>query len=427
MNNAFAGRGAPVLPLLVMLGAMVAPHASSAQSGAGGDSCRSCHEALTVERLAAPVKAFQEDVHAGRGFGCADCHGGDPTVTGFGAMDPAKGFIGRPAGREVIQLCGRCHADAAFMRRYNPALRVDQAAEYATSIHGQRLLTTGDRKVATCVSCHPAHRIRPPGDPRSSVNPVNVARTCGTCHADTTYMHDYGIPTNQLERYERSVHWHALSVNGDRSAPTCNDCHGNHGAAPPGVTSVGNVCGQCHSVMADYFAASPHAPIFSRLGVPGCVGCHGNHAVTTTADTLLGVAAGSVCGRCHVAGTGGGITAAAMRTAIDSLRTDFTTADSLLAAAEHAGMEVSQPQFELRNAQTALLQARNAVHTFALDSVSRHVDEGLGITATAITRGRAALRDLRFRRVGLGVSTGIIVLLITGLVLKIRQLEGAGR
>jgi hypothetical protein len=149
--------------------------------------------------------------------------------------------------------------------------------------------------------------------------------------------------------------------------------------------------------------------------------------VTATADTLLGIGTGTVCGRCHVAGAGGGITAAAMRSGIDSLRTDFATADSLLATAEHAGMEVSQPQFDLRNARTALLQARNAVHTFVVDSVSRHVDEGLAITATAITRGRAALSDLRFRRLGLGVSTVIIVLLITGLVLKIRHLEGAGR
>jgi hypothetical protein len=426
MTNAYARRGAPVLTLLVVIGMLGPVRAASAQGG-GGDSCRSCHAALTVERLAAPVKTFEEDVHAARGFGCVDCHGGDPTVAGFGAMDPKKGFVGRPVGREVIQVCGRCHSDATFMKRYNPALRVDQAAEYATSVHGQRLLTMGDHKVATCASCHPAHRIRPPDDPRSSVNPVNVARTCGTCHADTTYMQGYGIPTNQLERYEQSVHWHALSVSGDRSAPTCNDCHGNHGAAPPGVGWVGNVCGQCHSVMADYFAASPHASIFTKLGVPGCVGCHGNHAIAVTADTLLGVGGGSVCGRCHVAGAGGGVTAAAMRSAIDSLRTNFATADSLLTTAMRAGMEVSQPQFELRNAQTALLQARNAVHTFTVDSVSRHVDEGLAITATAISRGRGALRDLRFRRIGLGVSTVIIVLLITGLVLKIRSLDGAAR
>jgi predicted CXXCH cytochrome family protein len=236
-------------------------------------------------------------------------------------------------------------------------------------------------------------------------------------------MEQYGIPTNQLERYQESVHWEALSAQGDRSAPTCNDCHGNHGAAPPGVGWVGTVCGQCHSVMADYFASSRHAQVFTAMGIPGCAACHGNHAITRTNDTLLGVGEGAVCVRCHVAGAGGGIVAASMREAVDSLHTSIALADSLLETAEQAGMEVSQPQFDLENAQTALLQARTAVHTFVHDSVQRHVDEGLEVSSSAITRGYAALKDLRFRRVGLAVSTGVIVLLIGSLVVKIWQME----
>ena len=390
------------------------------------DMCAACHVSLPVERLAHPATVFADDIHAAKGFGCVACHGGDPTAPGFASMDPRKGFVGKPAGRQVLQVCGRCHADAAFMRRYNPSLRVDQVTEYASSVHGQRLLGQGDTAVATCVSCHPAHQIRPPSDSRSSVAPENVAVTCGACHADTTRMGRYGIPTDQLTRYQASAHWDALSVQGDRSAPTCNDCHGNHGAAPPGVGWVGNVCGQCHSVMADYFAASRHSQIFTAMGVPGCAACHSNHSVMKTDDTMLGLGEGAVCSRCHVEGAGGGVVAAAMRAAIDSLQASFRVADSLLARAEQAGMEVSQPQFELENAQTALLQARTAVHAFVHDSVQRHVDEGLGIAASAIARGHAVLDDLRFRRLGLAVSTGVIVLLIASLILKIRQLEGRG-
>jgi predicted CXXCH cytochrome family protein len=189
------------------------------------------------------------------------------------------------------------------------------------------------------------------------------------------------------------------------------------------VDWVGNVCGQCHTVMAEYFAASFHSRVFTSMGMPGCAGCHGNHAVARTSDTLLGLGEGAVCARCHVEGAGGGIVASAMRTAIDSLTRDFGLADSLLGEAERAGMEVSQPQVDLTNAQTSLLQARTAIHAFSLDSVQRHVDEGLGVTGSSIERGLAALDDLRFRRVGLGVSTAVIVLLIGGLILKIRQLE----
>ena len=61
-------------------------------------------------------------------------------------------------------------------------------------------------------------------------------------------MASHGIPMDQLALYKKSVHWHTLAEVGDISAPTCNDCHGNHGAVPPGVDSVGNVCGQCHAV-----------------------------------------------------------------------------------------------------------------------------------------------------------------------------------
>jgi hypothetical protein len=86
-------------------------------------------------------------------------------------------------------------------------------------------------------------------------------------------------------------------------------------------------------------------------------------------------------------------------------------------------MEVSQAQVDLGGARNALIQARAAVHTFRADSVSAYVAAGLGVADTAIGRGRKALDELRFRRVGLGISVGLILLLIVGLVLKIRQLR----
>ena len=86
------------------------------------------------------------------------------------------------------------------MRRYNPSLRVDQVAEYYTSVHGKRLREQKDQKVATCASCHVPHSIRPPNDSRSSVHPLRVADTCGSCHANKDYMAPYKIPTDQVEK-----------------------------------------------------------------------------------------------------------------------------------------------------------------------------------------------------------------------------------
>ncbi len=415
-----------IMHILAALLLGIAPVAPVSAQQPPQESCVTCHGAVGDERLSGPVEAYPEDVHSQNGFGCVACHGGDGSVMGMEAMDPARGFIGVPDHGEIPMVCGRCHSDAGFMRRYNPSLRVDQLAEFRTSVHGRRLFQFGDTLVATCTSCHPAHSIKPPSDPTSTVYPVNVVETCGACHADPQRMGRYGIPTDQKKEYLQSIHWKKLSDEGDLSAPTCNDCHGNHGAAPPGVAWVGNVCGECHTVMANLFQQSFHSDILAMLGRPGCATCHGNHRIVEPTDTLLGVGEGSACGRCHDEKSAGGKIAIEMRGLIDSLRVALFEADSILTRAANAGMEVSQAQFDLKSAGTALVRARTAIHSFSVDSVKAAVDEGLRVASAAYGRGRAALRELRIRRTGLAVSVAIILMLIVGLVLKIRELEAGG-
>jgi hypothetical protein len=409
-----------VLLLFLLLGLTAWPRAAAAQGAE--ESCVTCHGGLGGP-LAEPVEAYAGDVHAEEGFGCVACHGGDAQEMGMGAMDPAVGYIGVPEHRDIPMVCGRCHSSAQFMRQYNPSLRVDQVAEFRTSIHGRDLFERDDQRVATCASCHPAHSIKPPSDPTSSVNPLNVSATCSMCHADEELMAPYGHPTDQHEEYEKSVHWHMLSEEGDLSAPTCNDCHGNHGAAPPGISWVGNVCGQCHMVMGELFTESLHSQTFAMLGNPGCATCHSNHGVQLAGDELLGVGEGAACGMCHVESDGGGQVATEMRVLIDSLRVSTEQADSILSRAENAGMEVSQAQFDLSGAITALVSARTAVHSFSVDAVREEVDAGLEISSGAQARGQGALEELQFRRMGLAVSVSIILVLIVGLVLTIRLLE----
>jgi len=396
---------------------------SVALSAAEPESCVTCHEAIGVPKLTQPVKDFPQDIHAAKGFGCVACHGGDAKDAGMTAMDKAKGFIGAPARKDIPQVCGHCHSDGRFMRQYNPSLRVDQVAEYYTSVHGQRLTRNADEKVAVCTSCHPAHSIRPPSDPRSTVHPLKVADTCGRCHADAKYMETYKIPTDQLQKYKKSVHWNMMSAKGDLSAPTCNDCHGNHGAAPPGVSFVGNVCGQCHVQNQDFFAKSVHAKAFVKMGIPGCATCHSNHEIAPPADSMLAVGEGGACAGCHTAEDNGGKTALEVRRQIDALRNDYEKAHSTLMKAEAAGMEVSQPQFELSGAKTALVKARAAIHAFNVDAVKKETAPGLEISAKSYAKGVKVLDELQFRRKGLAVSVLIIGALIVGLVFKIREME----
>lgn len=388
--------------------------------------CVDCHLALDDARVSPPAKLFADDIHARSGFTCASCHGGDPRAEDQDvAHDPKKGFRGKPSPREIPALCGTCHADAAAMKHFNPSLRVDQLQEYRTSGHGKKLLQ-GDETVATCVSCHGMHGILPVKDSRSPVYPTRIAETCNRCHGDAKLMGAHGIPADVYAKYTQSVHHDALMKKGDLSAPTCNSCHGNHGAAPPQVGSVANVCGTCHSVFAEEFKASPHWEAFAQMGLPGCVTCHENHRILHPTDAFLSTGKEGKCADCHEAGTEGARAAAAMSADLLRLQEETNSARAALRREAEAGMEVSRAQFDLARADEALTKARTDVHFFQPYAVQQAVAGGLTIARTARAQAVHLHRDREFRRKGLFVSLGLIFAAILGLLLKIRDLDRRG-
>jgi predicted CXXCH cytochrome family protein len=392
-----------------------------AQTLPTSQECRGCHLTLDDERLASPARLYESDIHAETGFGCLACHGSG----GTDQLDPAAGFLSAPARQEVPEMCGRCHSDAAYMRQFNPGLRVDQVTEYWTSRHGQLLRERNDPDVATCIDCHPAHAIRPPDDPESTVHPANIVTTCGRCHSDPARMAARDIGTDQVALYSSSVHGRLLLEEGDLSAPVCNDCHGNHGAAPPGLASVRNVCGQCHTVMADYFDQSGHGEYFQQADLPGCALCHDHHAIQPVEDADLHARAQDVCVTCHAPPDTLGGEFDRIAAVLDSLNEAVEQSRAVLEEAENVGMEVSQAFFELDDVRNVVTRAHSAIHTFRVVPVREEVQTGLEITQAVEARGYEALDEHRFRRVGLGASVTIIVLLIVGLLLKIRELERA--
>jgi predicted CXXCH cytochrome family protein len=385
------------------------------------DTCIMCHSQLDGS-LSEPVKAFQQDdIHQKSGLSCASCHGGDPSQEDMGrAMNPAKGFVAHPKRQEIPRFCGKCHSNIDYMKRFNPAERTDQESEYATSVHGMRL-KQGDQKVAVCTSCHGFHGVKAVSDPTAPVYPLHVADTCGSCHANADYMRPYGIPTDQLAKWRESVHGQAMFQRQDLSAPTCNDCHGNHGAAPPSVSSVANVCGTCHVRQSQLFLKSPHGEPFEALG--GCIQCHSNHDVVHPTDAMLGVGKQSVCVQCHSEGDPGFTAAAAMSGAIEGLAKQIGEANEILQEAASDGMEVSQPQFDLKDAQSKLVNARVVVHSFSAGELDTAVKGGTDVAQKALEAGRKALRDFQFRREGLAVSLIFLALAIAAIYLKLRQIE----
>src|SRR5712691_1455687 len=402
--------------LLLMILACAGLAAAQTQS-----TCLECHSALSG-RFQVTAEKFAQDIHSQKGLTCASCHGGDPTKADLEAMSKKAGFSGKVERSQIPALCGRCHSDGAFMRQYNPSLRTDQLSQYKTTVHG-KLLAKGETKVAVCTDCHGVHDLRPASDTRSKVHPLNVAQTCARCHADTAYMKGYAIPMDQFAQYNTSVHHEAMVVRGDLSAPTCTTCHGNHGAAPPGVDSVQNVCSKCHVFQDQMYEKSTHRVAFQAAGLPGCVVCHSNHGITHPTDAKLAPGPQAVCMQCHTPGDACDQARAEMLTGLTRLDSAVKDADKMLGIAESSGMEVSQARLDEDQARDALTKARVTIHSFQKELVDRDIQEGLKITARNLQAGKSALAERDYRRRGLGLALIFICLVVAGLFLYIQRIE----
>ena len=208
------------------------------------DTCASCHSSqqfLSRHKIpfAHPVELYKQSVHGravvdgdGAAATCSDCHGSHgilpsqdarskvnhfniPTTCGECHSDIAKTYLesvhgqamkngvsGAPvcsdchgehlilapkepaslvnAARVSMTTCGRCHSDERLALRYN--LPADRVPSFADSYHGLAM-RGGSQSVANCASCHGVHNIFRTADARSTVNPANLPKTCGTCHS----------------------------------------------------------------------------------------------------------------------------------------------------------------------------------------------------------------------------------------------------
>jgi predicted CXXCH cytochrome family protein len=394
--------------------ALLAPLAAFAQK----NGCVDCHRQLEGD-LQAPVAAFEADVHRSYGLSCRDCHGGNPDTDDIALAKDAT-FKGAPKKAQVPLFCGGCHADAAFIRTYNPALRTDQLSQYETSRHGQ-LLKAGDKNVAVCIDCHGVHGILSARLPKSKTFPWNIPQTCGRCHADKGLMAGYGIPTDQVDQYMASVHARALFEKKDLSAPVCNDCHGNHGAVPPAVASVTSVCRMCHPSPGELFSKSPHKKAFDEIGVWECDACHGNHKILPPSTAMIGTGPGAVCVQCHDQGSRGLEAAAEIRQELDRLSEGMSQVEGQIGLAKQKGVEVGDIEFHLLNVRTTLVSAENLTHGLDRVEIAKTVSEGETELVRVHDAAVGALKEARFRRQGLAVTTAILALFAAALALKLKD------
>lgn len=388
------------------------------------DNCIDCHSAWEEDHDS-PSKTFPTDVHRQAGLGCSDCHGGDPALEDMDEVRESSGYLGVPATLEIPEFCARCHGDPAYMVKHNPGLPTDQLEKYRTSVHGQQLFGNEDTKVATCVSCHTAHRIEKAEIPTSSVYAGNIPQTCARCHANGEYMAGYGIPTNQYEDYIASVHGRALLEMDDRAAPACNDCHGNHAATPPGVTSLSAVCGLCHALIAENFSVSPHQEAFEDMGLPQCETCHDKHRIVEPQLDWVGTGEKALCVECHSEddGTGGYATARELHSMLARIDSSYQAATRLVDEADAKGMMVVDERRLLKEVNQASIQAATEMHTFDTVKVTAVVEAGLATAAVIDSSSATKIDEYYFRRKGLGVASLLITILVVALFLRIRAIE----
>jgi predicted CXXCH cytochrome family protein len=236
-------------------------------------------------------------------------------------------------------------------------------------------------------------------------------------------MSSYDIETDPHADYVESVHGKALLERGDIGAPACNDCHGSHGAAPPGVDAVQFVCGTCHLNNREQFKASPHATAFSELDSPECITCHGYHLVRASNDASLGVGERGICRKCHTdKADAGHVIAARLGAMVDSLRSGIEAAREITDQAEQKGMLVDDPTFQIRVANEHLVKMRTLSHAVSPDALAEDYQAGMGAAEAALADASARIEEFRFRRRGLAVASLLNTLLIGLVVVGIRRL-----
>lgn len=295
---------------------------ASAHSVLGEAACASCHGSaheLTAATNLAPgkcrechageVKALADSIHGQAAQKrdpdapkCDSCHGSIHGVKSSGEADSTI------APKTLADTCAKCHSDAGFLSRHRIPV-AHPVDSYKKSVHG-RAVALG-KAAAECSSCHGSHDIYPGTDARSKVNHWKVPETCAQCHKEIA------------RQFNESVHGQAVRA-GERDAPVCVDCHGEHLIMDPGNPASplnaenisAETCGRCHGdprlalrydLPADRlpsYAGSYHGLALKggKITAANCASCHGVHDILPSSDPRSTVNAANLpktCGQCH--------------------------------------------------------------------------------------------------------------------------------
>ncbi len=252
--------------------------------------CLVCHgeRSLTMDRRGKTIPLFVDAGALARSahgeLECVSCHKG---------LNP----LDIPHARKIRPVdCGGCHGEK-------------EIESYRQSIHARAL--SGGRIPASCVDCHTAHATQKLAVNDSTGRKRLALDMCTRCHGDVQSI------------YMDSDHGRAL-VAGAKGAPSCTDCHDEHGVLSPSAegthsshTLEAAMCLRCHLHDPDVQARvgpsagfissydnSVHARAIKRGNdsAATCSDCHGSHEMKKGSNPESKVAKrniGATCGHCH--------------------------------------------------------------------------------------------------------------------------------
>jgi cytochrome b subunit of formate dehydrogenase len=135
------------------------------------DTCGMCHgEVVEQYRASVHGKALANGIT--QAPLCTDCHGEHKIIKHTSEASPVN-----PA--HIRDTCASCHDNVRLTRKFG--LPSDRLVSFDSSFHGLAS-REGSQTVANCASCHGVHNILPSSDPKSTINPKNLPKTCGQCH-----------------------------------------------------------------------------------------------------------------------------------------------------------------------------------------------------------------------------------------------------
>lgn len=265
----------------------ITPHITRPCETADKVDCSSCHAEVS-------------DIYASSGHGeaysrkqenapyCTTCHGSHLVKSKSDATSP----VFRSA---VPGLCGKCHQSDGQALIGTDLKEKDALHDYSTSVHGRSLVEKGLLSTAICTDCHTTHFNLKESDERSSVNPKNLAATCGNCHK--------GI----YDQFIASDHGYSKDSKGQK-LPTCETCHTAHNISnvheDKFMGEITGQCGKCHEQLAESYLETYHGKVH-QLGYQNaarCSDCHGAHNIYKMDNPKSTISPRNIvktCQKCH--------------------------------------------------------------------------------------------------------------------------------